>query len=52
MESFENTKIMINNIDLLVIRFAKSTVTSFIHQSQVEVKYILNSFNISHIINI
>ena len=53
MESFENIKIGINNIDLLVITFVKPTVASqFIHQSYVEIKYILNNFNISCIINV
>ena len=53
MESFENIKIGINNIHLLVITFVKSTVASqFIHQSYVDIKYILNNFNISRIINV
>ena len=47
MESFENIKIGTNDIDLVVIRFVKSTVDSFIHRSQVGIKYILNNFNIS-----
>ena len=47
MERFENIKIGINDIDLLVIRFVKSTVDSFIHQSQVGIKHILNNFDIS-----
>ena len=52
MESFENIKIGINNIDLLVIRFVKFTVASFIHRFQVGIKYNLNNFNISCIINV
>ena len=31
MKSFENIKTEINNTDLIVIRFVKSTVASFIH---------------------
>ena len=49
MESFESIKIGINNIDLLVIRFVKFTVDSFIHRSQAGIKYILTNFKISHI---
>ena len=52
MKSFENMKNGINNIDLSVIRFAKSTIAPFIHRSQVGVKYILNNSNISRIINV
>ena len=51
MESFGNIKIEINNTHLLLIRFVKSTVASLDHRSQVEAKYILNNFNISHITN-
>ena len=51
MESFGNIKIEINNTHLLVIGFVKSTVASLDHRSQVEAKYILNNFNISHITN-
>ena len=52
MKSFENIKTEINNTDLIVIRFVKSTVAWFIHWSQVGIKYILNNFNISGIINV
>ena len=46
MESFENIKIGINNIDLLVNGFVKFTVASFIHQSQVGIKYIPNNIHV------
>ena len=49
MESFESIKIGINNFDLLVIRFVKCTVDSFIHRSQVGIKHILTNSKISHI---
>ena len=47
MERFENIKIGINDIDLFVIRFVRSTVDSFIHRSQVGIKHILNNFDVS-----
>ena len=46
MESSENIKIGINNIDLLVVEFVKFSVASFIHQSQVGIKYILNNIHV------
>ena len=49
MESFVIIEIGMNNIDILVIGFVKSTVTSFNLQSQVGIKYIMNNVNISHI---
>ena len=52
MERLENIKIGTNNIDLLVITFVKSTVASLIHRSQVGIKYNLNNFTISCIINV
>ena len=48
MENFENIKILITNIDLLLINFVKSTVASFIHQSQSVIKYITNIISIFH----
>ena len=46
MESSDNIKIGINNIDFLVIGFVKFAVASFIHQSQVGIKYILNNIHV------
>ena len=39
MESFENIKIGINDIDLLVIDYVKSTVATYNHRSRVGIKY-------------
>ena len=52
MESLGSIKFEINKIDLLVIGFVKSTVASFIQRSHIGIKYILNKFNISRIINV